>query len=250
MYSTFNQLYKKITQNDKIKYKEKLQNKRELLHFHDYLVTVITFSQFLFSIVFITAQNNSSLNKISCIKKKANFCTTVSENELVYYQFSVTFVNPAIYPNTNGQSIFQNFSHFDFATGSSNFLRNILQNSPIVQKLKSKSRKDFGNSNILEGHGSRIHIPPERKIKIICTYLTTVLKMLHLRSILSTGKLHCVKSVRIRSYSGPYFPAFGLNTERYGESLRIQSECGKIRTRITPNTDTLYAVFESPYFQI
>ena len=26
---------------------------------------------------------------------------------------------------------------------------------------------------------------------------------------------HCVKSVRIRSYSGPYFPAFGLNTERY-----------------------------------
>ena len=32
-------------------------------------------------------------------------------------------------------------------------------------------------------------------------------------------------------FSGPYFPAFGLNTERYGVSLRIQSECGKIRTR-------------------
>ena len=28
---------------------------------------------------------------------------------------------------------------------------------------------------------------------------------------------HCVKSVRIRSYSGPLFPAFGLNTERYGD---------------------------------
>ena len=26
---------------------------------------------------------------------------------------------------------------------------------------------------------------------------------------------HCVKSVRIMSYSGPHFPAFGLNTERY-----------------------------------
>ena len=26
---------------------------------------------------------------------------------------------------------------------------------------------------------------------------------------------HCMKSVRIRSYSGSYFPAFGLNTERY-----------------------------------
>ena len=32
---------------------------------------------------------------------------------------------------------------------------------------------------------------------------------------------HCVKSVRIWSYSGPYFPAFGLTTERYGGSLRI-----------------------------
>ena len=53
---------------------------------------------------------------------------------------------------------------------------------------------------------------------------------------------HCVKSVRIRSFSSPYFPAFGLNTERYGVSLRIQSECGKIRTRKTPNTDTFHAV--------
>ena len=31
--------------------------------------------------------------------------------------------------------------------------------------------------------------------------------------------------------SGPYFPAFGLNTERYQVFLRIQSECRKIRTR-------------------
>ena len=29
---------------------------------------------------------------------------------------------------------------------------------------------------------------------------------------------------------------------RYGVSLRIQSECGKIRTSITPNMDTLHAV--------
>ena len=32
-------------------------------------------------------------------------------------------------------------------------------------------------------------------------------------------------------FPGPYFPAFGLNTQRYGVSVRIQSECGKIRTR-------------------
>ena len=36
-----------------------------------------------------------------------------------------------------------------------------------------------------------------------------------------------VKSVRIRSYSGPQFPAFGLNTKSYGVSLRIKSKCGK-----------------------
>ena len=38
-------------------------------------------------------------------------------------------------------------------------------------------------------------------------------------------------------FSDPYFPAFGLNTERYSVSLRIQSEFGKIHTRKTPNTD-------------
>ena len=49
-----------------------------------------------------------------------------------------------------------------------------------------------------------------------------------------------MKSARIPSYSGPYLPTFGLNTEKYSVSLRIQSECGKIRIRITPNTDTFY----------
>ena len=53
---------------------------------------------------------------------------------------------------------------------------------------------------------------------------------------------HCIQSVRIQSYSGPYFPAFGLNTEGHSVSLRIKSKCGGIRTRITPNTDTFQAV--------
>ena len=38
------------------------------------------------------------------------------------------------------------------------------------------------------------------------------------------------------------FPVFGLNTERYEVSFRIQAECGKMQTRVTPNTDTFYAV--------
>ena len=52
----------------------------------------------------------------------------------------------------------------------------------------------------------------------------------------------CVKSVHIWSYSSPYFPAFGLNTERHGVSLRFQWKCGKIWARITPNTDTFHTV--------
>ena len=54
-----------------------------------------------------------------------------------------------------------------------------------------------------------------------------------------------MKSVRIRSYSGPHFPACGLNTERYSVSFRIRSECGKMRTRITLNTVTFYAVIHT-----
>ena len=57
-----------------------------------------------------------------------------------------------------------------------------------------------------------------------------------------------MKSVRIRSYSGPSFPAIGLNAERYGISLRILSKCGKIRTRTTPNTDTFYTVISREIF--
>ena len=53
-----------------------------------------------------------------------------------------------------------------------------------------------------------------------------------------TDVIHCVKCIRIRIFSGPYFPAFGLNTGRHSVSLRIQPECRKIRTRITPSTDT------------
>ena len=53
---------------------------------------------------------------------------------------------------------------------------------------------------------------------------------------------HCVKSVYIRTFCGPYFPAFGLNTQRYFVSLRSQSECEKMPTRKTPNMDTFHAV--------
>ena len=49
------------------------------------------------------------------------------------------------------------------------------------------------------------------------------------------ARKRCVKSVCIRSDPGPHFLSFGV-------SHRIQFECGKMRTRITPNTDNFQAV--------
>ena len=39
-------------------------------------------------------------------------------------------------------------------------------------------------------------------------------------------ELPLVKRVRIRSYFGPHFPAFGLNTERYGVLSPNAGKCG------------------------
>ena len=75
--------------------------------------------------------------------------------------------------------------------------------------------------------------------------LKTVYNFLYIYT--SCRRKHCVKSVRIRSFSGPYFPAFGLSTERY-VVYGIQSECGKIRTRKSPNKDTFHAVKRSSYW--
>ena len=47
---------------------------------------------------------------------------------------------------------------------------------------------------------------------------------------------HCVKSVHISSFSGPYFPAYGDMQSIFGY------RCGKIRTRKTPNMNTFHAL--------
>ena len=51
-----------------------------------------------------------------------------------------------------------------------------------------------------------------------------------------------MKNVCSRNYSAPYFLAFSYIRTEYGEMLCMQSECRKIRTKITPNMDTFYAV--------
>ena len=41
--------------------------------------------------------------------------------------------------------------------------------------------------------------------------------------------IHCMKNVRIHSFTGPYFLVFGLNKEIYIVNICIQSEYGKMR---------------------
>ena len=53
---------------------------------------------------------------------------------------------------------------------------------------------------------------------------------------------HCLKGFRISSFSGPYFPTFGLNRKIYSVNFCIQSQCGKMWTTKSLNRDTFHAV--------
>ena len=87
---------------------------------------------------------------------------------------------------------------------------------------------------------------------ILYFYAYTECKMVSYSSLLNSGiyEYHCVKSVRVRGFSSPYFPVFGLNAKRFGVSLRIQSKYGKIRTKQTPNTDTFHVVYATGVMEI
>ena len=63
---------------------------------------------------------------------------------------------------------------------------------------------------------------------------------------------HCVKSIRIRSYSGPYFPSLGLNTEIYSVPLRIRTlftQC-KLTTDFKPGNKVVSSVTKKMYYCI
>ena len=65
-----------------------------------------------------------------------------------------------------------------------------------------------------------------------CTLIISALHRFQIRLALRAlirGNMHCVKSVKIRSFSGPYFPVFSLNTGKYGPEK-------------TPYLDTFHAV--------
>ena len=67
------------------------------------------------------------------------------------------------------------------------------------------------------------------------TFYISIPTVKHDNNVLAYLK-HYPKSIRVRSFSGPYFPAFGC----YSVNLRILSECRKIWTRKTSNIDTFH----------
>ena len=108
-----------------------------------------------------------------------------------------------------------------------------------MNSIKSKSRMDIifmnsKNSKTSDSHRLLLSFKDKVNLKRSDKYV-------------ALSNLHCVKNVHTGSYSGLYSLALKLNTVRYSVSLRIQSECGKIRTRITPNMDTFYAVLSNYY---
>ena len=81
------------------------------------------------------------------------------------------------------------------------------------------------------------------------TSLTILAKKLHYEYFAGTStawKMSVLRVFLVRVF--PHLDWIRRDTERY--SLRFQSECGKIWTRKTPNTDTFYAVLDTPLLMI
>ena len=128
-----------------------------------------------------------------------------------------------------------------------------------VWNVSSKWKKDFPQKNWSCFYGFPQTLWPN------CTTLNFLLSFFSRKKTLNLlhTKFYCVKSARIRSYSGPYSVGIRENSDHnnseYGHFSRSDSfisfkeqmtqfmNClgGQIRTRIAPNTDTFHAVFET-----
>ena len=86
----------------------------------------------------------------------------------------------------------------------------------------------FGNFSF-QSYELLVHLSPQ-KFQPLC-FLKSMVCFYGKLCTLEFPSDHCAESVKYGVISGPYFSAFGLNTERYEGSLRVQSKCRKIRTR-------------------
>ena len=93
--------------------------------------------------------------------------------------------------------------------------------------ILKRGLKIVSKNNILrcEGRIKNVPITPIAKLPILINRNHYLAKL-----------TQCVKSARIQSYSGPHFSRIFLHSDW------ISPNTGKMLTRITPNTDTFYAL--------
>ena len=106
--------------------------------------------------------------------------------------------------------------------------------------------------------------------RFICACFLTEVSFFNnscLQVVFRIAVLHCIKSVHIRRYSGPHFPAFELNMERYflvrifphSDWIRTDTEYLHFYSCLTPIEDNIFApiqvssrkfckMFENSYF--
>ena len=78
---------------------------------------------------------------------------------------------------------------------------------------------------------------------VLCINSVSLIKLIKNFVVWNSRHFQCIKAFRTRSFSSLYFPDFGVNTEKIFLNLLILFECGKMRTRKTPNTDTFHYTF-------
>ena len=94
----------------------------------------------------------------------------------------------------------------------------------------------------------RISFCEFKRIKQLIFSLKLSENCMNRKYLIPLNLLYIRKAIQRRSlrkkcpYSELFWSVFSRIWTEYEASLRIQCECGKIRTRITPNTDTFHAV--------
>ena len=147
-------------------------------------------------------------------------------------------------------------NHGTFICENGRYLKSIADNPVIacdkvisVLDIVSTKMTNIISTNVVSTASVSFH-SEKGWSKTDCSNLYTVLLAIILLMIITIICYHYaehqyLKSVCIQNFPVLSFPAFALNTERYGVYLRIQFKRGEIRTRKSPNIDTFYAVHRS-----
>ena len=116
-----------------------------------------------------------------------------------------------------------------------------------ISKKKKKKKKLLDNApNQLSKFRTKKWIEINYQSRGVCNVDSeTRFKSTMLKSIIAMHTyFHCVKSVRIRSYSDPFFSRIFPHSDWIRPySVRMRENAGKMQIRITLNTDPFYVVF-------